>query len=238
MCRSEKAQWCLLISEQAVNGNLVTQLLCVIAVIRMKWWRGLPRGGPVWKLTAVTHRVTYTGVGLKTNYHLKETQLTQLDHCDLVQWFRSVFKKAELITSRVKVADQNRSLYRLKPLQSVHVCQLVQTQLSISHCRGRVREGNIKLPNMTELALSDERKPLIFPPFHHQSGGEEVAAGAQTADDVICNRGPPVSRENCSDSQHVAEWLRPSSAFSRKINSGGSSDNLHQPREYFLCQPH
>lgn len=48
---------------------------------------------------------------------------------------------------------------------------------------------------MTELALSDERKPLIFPPFHHQSGGEEVAVGAQTADDVICNRGPPVSGE-------------------------------------------
>lgn len=87
---------------------------------------------------------------------------------------------------------------------------------------------------MTELALSDERKPLIFPPFHHQSGGEEVAVGAQTADDVICNRGPPVSGENCYDSQHVAKWLPPSSAFSRKINSGGSTDNLHRPREYFL----
>lgn len=69
----------------------------------------------------------------------------------------------------------------------------------------KVREGNIKLPNMTELALSDERKPLIFPPFHHQSGGEEVAVGAQTADDVICKRGPPASGENCSDSQHVAK---------------------------------
>lgn len=57
---------------------------------------------------------------------------------------------------------------------------------------------------MTELALSDE-KPLIFPPFHHQSGEEEVAVGAQTADDVICNCGPPVSKENCSNSQHVAK---------------------------------
>lgn len=137
-----------------------------------------------------------------------------------------------------KAADWNRSLYRLERLQSVHVCQLVQTQLSISHSGERVREGNIKLPNMTELALSDERKPLIFPPFHHQSGGEEVAVGVQTADDVICNRGPPVSGENCSDSQHVAKWLPPSSAFSRKINSGGSTDNLHQPREFFLCLPH
>lgn len=68
-----------------------------------------------------------------------------------------------------------------------------------------MKEANIKLPNMTELAPSVERKPLIFPPFHHQSGGEEVAVGAQTADDVICNRGPPVSGENCSDSQHVAK---------------------------------
>lgn len=73
-------------------------------------------------------------------------------------------------------------------------------------CRGeKVKEADIKLPNMTELAVSVERKPLIFPPFHHQSGGEEVAVGAQTADDVICNRGPPVSRENCSDPQHVAK---------------------------------
>ena len=37
---------------------------------------------------------------------------------------------------------------------------------------------NIKLLNMTELALSDERKPLIFPPFLHQSGGEEAAGEA------------------------------------------------------------
>lgn len=58
---------------------------------------------------------------------------------------------------------------------------------------------------MTEPALSDERKPLIFPPFHHQSGGEEVAVGAQTADDVTVTVGPPVSGENCSDSQHVAK---------------------------------
>lgn len=58
---------------------------------------------------------------------------------------------------------------------------------------------------MTDPALSDERKPLIFPPFHHQSGREEVAVGAQTDDDVICNRGPPASRENCSDSPHVAK---------------------------------
>lgn len=56
---------------------------------------------------------------------------------------------------------------------------------------------------MTELALCDERKPLIFPPFHHQSGEGEVAVGAQTADDVICNRGPPASAENCSDSRRV-----------------------------------
>lgn len=75
---------------------------------------------------------------------------------------------------------------------------------------------------MTEMAVSDERKPLIFPPFHHQFGGEEVAVGAQTTDDVICNRGPPVSRENCCDSQPMAKWLLPSSAFGCKNNSGES----------------
>lgn len=90
---------------------------------------------------------------------------------------------------------------------------------------------------MTELALSDERKPLIFPPFHHQSGGEEVAVGAQTADDVICNCGPLVSRENCSHSQHVAKWLpaRLPAPPSHKINSGGSIDKLQKPGEYFFC---
>lgn len=102
----------------------------------------------------------------------------------------------------------------------------------------RESKANIKLPNMTEPALSDERKPLIFPPFHHQSGGEEVAVGAQTDDDVICNRGPPVSGENCFDSPHVAEYLPQSSAFSWKINSRGSTDNLQRLRKYFLCQPH
>ncbi|KAG7510992.1 hypothetical protein JOB18_037832 [Solea senegalensis] len=56
------------------------------------------------------------------------------------------------------------------------------------------------------LSQSDDEKPSFTrnsTPI--TSGGGEVAVGAQTADDVICNCGPPVSRENCSDSQHVAE---------------------------------
>lgn len=68
--------------------------------------------------------------------------------------------KAELITSRRKAADWNRPLHWRDRLQSVHVCQLVRTQLSIPHSGDR---KNIKLQNMTELALSgEERKPLIL----------------------------------------------------------------------------
>lgn len=128
-----------------------------------------------------------------------------------------VFLKGNTDTSWLKYQSENGHI-DLEGLQSFHVCQFVQTQLSISRSGERVREGNIKLPNMTELALSDERKPLIFPPFHHQSGGEEVAVGAQTADDVICNHGPPVSRENCSD---YSKWLPLSSAFAATILTVG-----------------
>lgn len=40
-------------------------------------------------------------------------------------------------------------------------------------------------------------------------------------DDVICNRGPLVSVENCCRTQHVAARPPPSSPVRREINSGG-----------------
>lgn len=85
VCRSEKAQWCLLISEQAVNGNLASQLQCVMVVIRMKWWRGTPERVTSRKTDCCYsqgHLHRSLQVSLKTNYHLLATQP---DHCDLLQ---------------------------------------------------------------------------------------------------------------------------------------------------------
>lgn len=61
-------------------------------------------------------------------------------------------------------------------VRSVCVGRLVHTRLSISNSGAR---GRIKPENKTEVALSveKERKPLISPPFRHQSGGEEGGCG-------------------------------------------------------------
>lgn len=104
VCRREKARWCLLISEQAVNGNLASQLRRVMALIRMKWWRGTPEG--------------VTGRNTDCRYsqgHLHRSSQVIYPNSTWSLWSSP--------------ADGDRSLHWLETLRSIHGCQFVQTRL-------------------------------------------------------------------------------------------------------------
>lgn len=129
-------------------------------------------------------------VPLKADYHQTETLP---GNCHLLQSLQKVFSKAKLITSTGKRWQIETS----RCIDTKEFFLLASVSLFKPAFQFPTAEQeDIKLEKQTEVALSveNERKPLIFPPhFAINLLEKRPTADAQTADDVICNHGPPVS---------------------------------------------
>lgn len=90
MCQSEKAQWCLLVSQEAANGHFAMKLQRVTGMIRIKWWQGAREKTDCCYSQGHLHRSLLDS--LKTNHHLLGTQPAQPNHSNLLVCHESVFR--------------------------------------------------------------------------------------------------------------------------------------------------